>query len=247
VTGTGPSASAPESRDLGWRRPVIAAVATNALPAIGVLFLGWNAAAFVLYYALDCAVLGSLTIVEIARLEDGTPIWGAGFGQSALTAPLPRTRYYRLIGGLVVVSALVALALTHAAFPSGGARLTVVCALTLLVGRALVEYRSAYVGERQYVGASSSGLAERFFLRFALLPAMVAVIAVLERTGLARGVAGRLGVFLLVVAWAATDVWRARAGATPVAEGAAPEGDAGVAAPSGTALGTDDVRGGPML
>ena len=240
-----PSASAPDSSPPGWKRPVAAAVATNALPAVGVLFLGWNVAAFAFYYFLECAVLGSLTIVEIARVEDGTPVWGAGFGKSALIAPLPKMRYYRLIGGLTGVSALVAFALMPAALLSGGARLTVLCALTLLIGRALVEYHSVYVGERQYQVASSAELAARFFLRFALLLAMVVVVAALGRTGLARGAAGRLGVFLLVMAWAATDVWRARAGASRVAESAAPEDDAGAATPAGTAPEARDARGGP--
>jgi len=247
VTETGPSASTPGSPDAGWRRPVIAAVATNALPAVGILFLGWNVAAFAFYYFLECAVLGSLAIVEITRVNDGTPVRWPGYGESAMSGPVPKTRYYRLVGGLVGVSALVAFALMRAAFPAGGARLTVLCALTLLIGRALVEYRRIFVGEQQYLDASSAELAARFFLRFALLLAMVMVVAALGRAGLTTDAAGRLGVFLLVIAWAAADVWRARAGASLATEGPAPEDEGDAVRPAGPVREAKDTRGGQNL
>jgi hypothetical protein len=245
VTGTDPSAAAPKSSAPGWKGLVAAAVVTNALPAVGVLFLGWNVAAFAFYYFLECAVLGSLAIVEITRVKDGAPVRAPGYGKSAMSGPVPKTRYYRLVGGLVVVSAFVALSLMQAAFPSGGARLTVLCALTLLIGRALVEYRRSFVGERQYLDASSAELAARFFLRFALLLAMVVIVAALGHVGLTTDAAGRLGVFLLVIAWAAADVWRARTGASRATEGPAREDDGDAVKPARLVREAKDVRGGP--
>ncbi len=148
---------------------VVALVVANAIPLIGVLFLGWNVWTILTIYWLENGVVGIFNILKMARAEgpeptgraatlyNGRPVASTA-GAKATLIPFFIVHY----GIFWVVHGIFVLTLPQfQAFggESAGIRSDPVAILIVLVGLFIshaVSYRANYIGRGEYLRTSVS-------------------------------------------------------------------------------------------
>jgi len=148
---------------------VVALLVANAIPLIGVLFLGWNVWTILTIYWLENGVVGIFNILKMARAEGPEPTGRAatlyngrpvGTTAGAKTALIP---FFIVHYGIFwVVHGIFVLTLPQfQAFggESAGIRSDPVAIILVLIGLFIshaVSFRSNYIGRGEYLRTSVS-------------------------------------------------------------------------------------------
>jgi hypothetical protein len=155
---------------------VIALVAANLIPLVGVLFLGWSVWAILTLYWLENGVIGVVNVLKILRAEGQEATDGDGpriNGQAASTVakaglvPFFVMHYgiFWLVHGVFVLTMPVFGAVGSGGGPGGSgpgilegvSPLTILIALVALAVSHGISYRFDYIGRGEYRRVTPSG------------------------------------------------------------------------------------------